>query len=77
MSDSPGLMDFAIQLVNSVPNLPDRQVKYFEEFNLQKKCEINSAHQKIWGLVQMTFGLVNASISLPNWQAVKMIFFAP
>ena len=37
----------------------------------------NSAHQKIWGLVQMTFGLVNASISLPNWQAVKMIFFAP
>ena len=77
MSDSPGLMDFAIWLVNSVPNLPDRQVKYFEEFNLQKKCEINSAHQKIWGLVQMTFGLVNASISLPNWQAVKMIFFAP
>ena len=77
MSDSPGLMDFAIRLVNSVPNLPDRQVKYFEEFNLQKKCEINSAHQKIWGLVQMTFGLVNASISLPNWQAVKMIFFAP
>ena len=70
-------MDFAIRLVNSVPNLPDRQVKYFEEFNLQKKCEINSAHQKIWGLVQMTFGLVNASISLPNWQAVKMIFFAP
>ena len=70
-------MDFAIRLVNSIPNLPDRQVKYFEEFNLQKKCEINSAHQKIWGLVQMTFGLVNASISLPNWKAVKMIFFAP
>ena len=25
----------------------------------------------------MTFGLVNASFSLPEWQAVKMTFFAP
>ena len=49
MSDSLGLVDFAIRLVNSVLNLPDRQVKYLEEFNLQKNCEINSAHQKIWG----------------------------
>ena len=45
-SDSPGLVDFAIRLVNSVLNLPDGQVKYVEEFNLQKNCEINSAHQK-------------------------------
>ena len=37
MSDSPGLVDFAIGLVNSVLNLPDRQVKYFEEFDLQTK----------------------------------------
>ena len=29
MSDSPGLVDFAIRLVNSVFNLPDRQVNYF------------------------------------------------
>ena len=48
-SDSPGLVDFAIRLVNSVLNLPDGQVKYVEEFNLQKNCEINSANQKIWG----------------------------
>ena len=27
VSDSPGLMDFAIALVNSVLNLPDGQVK--------------------------------------------------
>ena len=27
VSDSPGLEDFAIRLVNSVFNLPDRQVK--------------------------------------------------
>ena len=25
----------------------------------------------------MTFGLVNASLSMPEWQAVKMTFFAP
>ena len=29
VSDSPGLVDFAIRLVNSVLNLPDRQVKFF------------------------------------------------
>ena len=70
-------MNFAIGLVNSVLNLPDGQVKYFEEFSLYKNCQVNSAYQKIWGLVEMTFGLVNASYSLPERQAVKMTFFAP
>ena len=70
-------MDFAIGLVNSVFNLPDEQVMFFEEFDEQKNCEINSASQKVLGLVEMTSGLVNASFSLPEWQAVKMIFFAP
>ena len=32
VSDSPGLVDFAIWLVNSVFNLPDGQVMLFEEF---------------------------------------------
>ena len=32
VSDSPGLVDFAIGLVNSVFNFPDRQVRFFEEF---------------------------------------------
>ena len=32
VSDSPGLVDFAIGLVNSVFNLPDGQVVFFEEF---------------------------------------------
>ena len=41
VSDSPGLVDFAIGLVNSVINLSDGQVKFFEEFKLQKNCEIN------------------------------------
>ena len=43
------LVDFVIGLVNSVLNLPDRQVKFSEEFNLQENCEINSAHQKVLG----------------------------
>ena len=42
-------MDFAIGLVNSVFNLPEGQVKFFEEFKLQKNCEINSAHQNVLG----------------------------
>ena len=33
--------------------------------------------EKLLGLVEMTSGLVNASFSLPEWQAIKMIFFAP
>ena len=32
VSDSPGLEDFAIGLVNSVFNLPDGQVMFYEEF---------------------------------------------
>ena len=32
LSDSPGLVDFAIGLVNSVFNLPDGQVVFYEEF---------------------------------------------
>ena len=32
VSDSPGLVDFAIGRVNSVVNLPDGQVMFFEEF---------------------------------------------
>ena len=34
-------------------------------------------YEKLLGIVEMTSGLVNASFSLPEWQAVKMIFFAP
>ena len=41
MSDSPGLVDLAIRLVNSVLNLPDGQVEFFEEFRLRKNCEMH------------------------------------
>ena len=49
VSDIPGLVDFAIRLVNSVLNLPDGKVKYFEEFILQMNREINSGYQKKLG----------------------------
>ena len=76
MSDSPGLQDFAIGPVNSVINLPDRQVKFFQEFKLQKNCEINPLLKTLFGLVEMMLELVNVNFSSPQWQAVKMTFFA-
>ena len=49
VSDRPGQVDFAIGLVNSVLNLPHGQVKFFEEFKLQKNCVINPVYQKVFG----------------------------
>ena len=49
VSDSPGLVDFAIGLVNSVFNWPNGQVMFFEEFKLQKNCETNSVSQNVFG----------------------------
>ena len=49
VADSPGLVDFAIGLVNSVFNLPNGQLMFFEELEWQKNCEINSASQKAFG----------------------------
>ena len=69
-------MDFSIGLVNSVINLRDGQVKFFEEFKLLKNCEINLLIKTFLGLVEMMFGLINVSFSLPEWQALKMTFFA-
>ena len=38
VSDSPGASGFCYWAVNSVLKLPDGQVKFFEEFILQKNC---------------------------------------
>ena len=65
VSDSPGLVNFAMGLVNSDINLPDGQWNFFEEFKLQKNCEINLLIKTFCGLVEMMFGLVNVSFSLP------------
>jgi len=58
-------------------NLPDGQVTFFEEFKLQINCEINLLIKTFLGLVEMVFGLVDVSFSLPEWQSVKITFFAP
>ena len=78
MFNSPGVVDFAIRLLNSVLNLPDGQVMFFLR-NSNKRRTVKSILliKKLLGLVEMTSRLVNASFSLPEWQAVKMIFFAP
>ena len=49
-------------------------MKFFEEFKLQKNIKII---KMFLGLVEMTFGLVYASFTLPEWQALKMTFFEP
>ena len=51
VSDSPGLVDFAIRPMNSVLNLPDGKVMFFEEFKLQKNCVNNLACllKSFWG----------------------------
>ena len=49
MSDSLGLVDFAISLMYLVLNLPNGQLKFFEEFKLHKNCVINPAHQNSFG----------------------------
>ena len=66
VSDSQGLVDFAIGLVNSVINLSNGQVKSFAEFKLQKKCEINLLIKTFLGLVEMMFGLVMLASACPS-----------
>ena len=77
MSDSPGLVDFVIGLVNSVFNLPDGQVMFLSNSNKRRTVKSILLVKMLLGLVQMMSGLVNASFSLPEGQAIKMIFFAP
>ena len=59
VSDSLGLVDFAVGLVNSVLNLPDRRVIFLGGNSNYRRTVINPAHQ-------IFFGLVYASYSLPN-----------
>ena len=51
VSDSPGPVDFAIGLVNSVINLPDGQVKFFWGIQITEELWDQSfhAHQNVFG----------------------------
>ena len=79
MSNSLGLVDFAIRLVNSVLNFfncPTGKGSFLGNSNYRRTV-INPAHQNFFWLVKKTLGLVDARFSLPKWQAVKLTFFAP
>ena len=76
VSHSPGLVDFATGLVISILNLPDGQMRFWGGGG--GGIQIAEELQKnFFGLVEMTFELVWASYSLPEWQAVELTFFAP
>ena len=77
VSNSPGLVDFAIGLVNSVINLWILWSESFWGIQITEELWINLLIKTFFGLVETIFGLVNVSFSLPEWQAVKMTFFAP
>ena len=76
VSDSPGLVDFAIGLVNFFLNLPDGQVFFFSTSNYRRTVKSFLLIKMFLGLVEMTFGLVYSIFSLPEWQALKMTVFA-
>lgn len=73
-SDSPGLVDFAIGLVNSVLNLPDGQVKIFEEFKLHKNCVINPAYQNDFGASWNEFWASACQLQLAQMATCKTDF---
>ena len=72
VSDSPGLVDFAIGLENSVVKWG-----FLSSSNNRRTMKSILLVKKRLGLVEMTSRPVNASFSLPEWQAVKVTFFAP
>ena len=76
MSNTLGLVDFAIGLVNSVLNLPYWQLIFGGNSNYRRTV-INPAHQLFFRLDEMTFGLVHARYSLPQWEAVNWLSLYP
>ena len=52
---------------------------FWGNIKLQKNCNQSRSLKriKIGGLVKVTLGVVHSSYSLPDWQAVKLTFFAP
>ena len=63
VSDSPGLVDFAIGLVNYVFNLPDGQVMFFWGI---RTVESILQVKKVLGLAKMMSGLVMLASACPN-----------
>ena len=75
VTDSPVLVDFVTGLVNSARRASE--VVWPGNSTYRRTVKSFLLFKKFWGLIEMTFGRVNVSFSLPEWQAVKMTFFAP
>ena len=77
VSDSLGLVDIDVRLVNSALNVAIEQVKFLGNSN-NRRTVVNPAHHIfVFRPVKMTVGQVHASYSLPKLQAVKLTFFNP
>ena len=78
ISDSPGLVDFAIWLMFFLfLTYLTGKCCFLGKFKLQKDCYQSCQSKRVLGLVEMTCGLVHAIYSLPEWQAVKLTYFTP
>ena len=81
MSDSLGLVDFAIGLVFFLfLTYPTGKCCFFGEIQITEGLLSILSIKKGLGataVVEITCGLVHAIYSLPEWQAVKLTFFAP
>lgn len=67
MTDRPGLVDFAVELVSFDLNLCDRQEKFFWDIQMQKNCNQSWCLSKLVWLVKMAIGLVHASYSMTDF----------
>ena len=76
LSDSLGLVDFAIGLVILFLTCLTGKCCFFGKFKLQEDCNQSCKSKRVLGLVEMTCGLVYVSHHFPNWKAVKLTFFA-
>ena len=68
VSDSLGLVDFAVGLVNSVINMPNeqqQQVNFSRKFTFQKNCYLFCSSKIFFGLI--TLVLEHVSCCLPEW----------
>ena len=76
LSDTLGLVDFAVRPLNSVLNLPDGQSIFLGGNSITEELQSILLVNFLFlggggGLIEMTFGLVHARYSLPEWEALN------
>ena len=76
VSDSSGLVDFAIGLVNPLLNLSEGRVKFFGKFKLQKNYNQCCSSKKFWGHLKDYWASTDQQ-KLAQMASHKTSFFAP